>query len=126
MSVSTSCGPSYGAALRSAETALVILLCLPSILGTALIGALILYARAVGEVPPNHLGYFLVVASDWAFMMGVYGPLAIVVATPLALIVTRARRGRRLSVATLWITIALAIIATAVFYQILIWSAPMP
>ncbi len=83
------------------------------------------YDRAGGLTVREKLVQFFGVVFDWAFMMGVYGPLAVVVAAPLALVVARARRERSLSVKPLWIAIGLAVIATGVFYRFLLWSAPV-
>jgi hypothetical protein len=108
------------------QLAMVFLLCLPSIVGTAGLGTLVLLAGADAGVAHNAVRGALESAAPWLFVMALYGPALQIVAVLLTLRVTR-YSGLKSTVALgAWTVSSLALAATVLFYRVLMSTAPLP
>jgi hypothetical protein len=94
----------------------VVLLCVPCVLGTAVLGAL------SGESPANVSAWLAVLF----FLMAAYGPALLLAAAPLAVSVSKRPQTPRQWVVIVWAAIAIALLATALFYRRIISLAPLP
>jgi hypothetical protein len=111
---------------HSSEMTVVLLLCLPSIVGTSGIGILVWLAGRGVDFAPNSVGAVLESWGSWLFVMAAYGPALLIPGLPLALHVVRGSGLRSKSGVTLWSVVSFALIAAAIFYRRLMWIAPLP
>jgi hypothetical protein len=108
------------------QVAIVWLLSLQCIVGTAGLWALQLVAGGGEGSTPNAARSFLESGAPGLFVMATYGPALLVVAVPLALHSTRDRGMKSKGSLAAWAVLFFAVVATAIFYRTLMWTVPLP
>ena len=104
---------------HAAKLVLVILLCLPAVVGTLALWAL------GAEVLPDRAASLVGPWSVELFLMAAYGPVLVVVASVPAILLSRQPNDRRMVYAA-WTTVAAGLLAAAGFWQYGIHTAPTP
>ena len=104
---------------HAAKLALVILLCLPAVVGTLALWAL------GADVLPDRVASLVGPWSVELFLMASYGPLLVVVASVPAILLSRQANDRRMVYAA-WMIVSAGLFAAASFWQYGIHTAPTP